>query len=83
MGYGMPSFWQDETLMWYAATKHHLGVYPTAAAVTAFAGRLAAYDTSTGTIRIPWDRPIPYGLIGEIAAFRAGQAEANRRRRQD
>jgi len=76
MSYGMPSFWQSETLLWYAATRRHLGVYPTASGVDAFADRLAAYDTSKGTIRMPWDQPIPYALISDIAAFRAGQAMA-------
>jgi len=82
MSYGMPSFWQGTTLMWYSATRRHLGIYPTASGVAAFADRLRAYDTSKGTIRIPWEVPTPYGLIGEIAAFRAGQVAA-RQARQD
>jgi len=77
MSYGMPSFWQGETLIWYAATKRHLGVYPTASGVEAFASRLTDYDTSKGTVRIPWDQPIPYTLIGEIAAFRVEQVTAS------
>jgi len=83
MGYGMPSFWQGETLIWYAATKRHLGIYPTASGVDTFADRLSGYDTSRGTIRIPWDQPIPYDLIGDIAAFRAGQVVAGPDRREE
>ncbi|MCL2471055.1 MAG: DUF1801 domain-containing protein [Propionibacteriaceae bacterium] len=82
MSYAMPSFWQGETLIWYAATKRHLGIYPTASGVDRFADRLTGYDTSRGTIRIPWDQPIPYDLIGEIAAFRAGQIVAGHSQRQ-
>jgi len=71
ISYGMPSFWQGKTLIWYAATKHHLGIYPTAAGIEAFADQLTVYDTAKGTIRVPWDQPIPYELIAEIASSRA------------
>jgi len=78
MSYGMPSFWQGATLIWYAATARHLGIYPTAAGVAEFADRLGEYDTSKGTIRIPWSRPIPYDLIGEITSFRVAQVTSGR-----
>jgi len=70
MSYGMPSFWQGSTLIWYAAAKNHIGIYPTASGVSAFAGRLRGYDVSKGTIRIPWDQKVPYDLIADIVAFR-------------
>ena len=76
MSYQMPGFWQGEMLLWFAATRRHLGVYPTADGVLAFADRFAGYDTSKGTIRIPWAQPIPCELIAEIAAFRLTQVEA-------
>jgi len=76
MSYQMPGFWQGDMLLWFAATRRHLGVYPTAAGVLAFADRLVGYDTSKGAIRIPWVQPIPYELIAEIAAFRLRQVEA-------
>jgi len=80
MSYQMPAFWQGEILLWFAATRRHLGVYPTAAGVLAFADRLTGYDTSKGTIRIPWDQPIPYGLIAELAAARLAQVRAKHTR---
>jgi len=80
MSYQMPSFWQGEVLLWFAATRHHLGIYPTAAGVLAFSDRLTTYDTSKGTIRIPWDEPIPYGLIAEIAEARLVQVQNKRGR---
>jgi len=75
ISYGMPSFWQQETLIWFAAAGRHIGIYPTASGIEAFVQRLEAYDTSRGTIRIPWDVPIPFALISDIAAFRLSQAQ--------
>jgi len=70
ISYQMPSFWQGQTLIWFAATAHHIGIYPTAAGVAAFADRLTCYDTSKGTIRIPWSEPTPFDLIADITRFR-------------
>jgi len=70
ISYHMPSFWQGNTLIWFAATTHHIGIYPTAAGVAAFADRLTKYDTSKGTIRIPWSESIPFDLIAAITRFR-------------
>jgi len=44
----------------------------------AFAERLAQYKPSKGTVRIPWDQPIPYDLIADITKFRLREAEAKR-----
>jgi len=70
ISYGMPSFWQGTTLIWYAAAKDHIGIYPTASGVAAFADRLGGYSVSKGTIRIPWDQPTPYDLITDIVEYR-------------
>ena len=80
MSYGMPSFRQGQTLIWYAAAKHHLGIYPTASGVAAFAVQLGDYILSKGTIRIPWNGQIPYGVIGEITTFRLAQVGASQAR---
>jgi len=78
ISYGMPAFWQGENLIWFAATKKHIGIYPTASGVRAFADRLAGYNLAKGTIRILWNQPIPYDLIADITRFRLGEAQARR-----
>ena len=72
MAWKMPTFWQGKNLIQFSAAKEHLGLYPGAEAVAAFADRLDAlgYSHAKGTIRIPWSQDMPYGLIGEIAAHR-------------
>jgi len=72
----MPCFWQDGPLIYFAAMKNHLGVYPTADGMDAFKDRLSKYKTSKGAVQFPYSRPIPYDLISEMAAFRAGHTKA-------
>lgn len=80
ISYGIPTFWQGHNLIHFAAAKNHLGLYPGKDGVEAFAEKLAeaGYRTSTGTIRFPFDQPLPLDLIAEITRFRA-QEETHRR----
>jgi uncharacterized protein YdhG (YjbR/CyaY superfamily) len=76
ISYGMPAFRQGEVLIYFAAMKHHIGIYPTAGGMAAFADRLANYKTSKGAIQLPYNKPVPYDLIAEIAQFRLAEAKA-------
>jgi len=70
----MPTFWQGENLIHFAASKKHLGIYPGDLTRTPFADKLTGYHTSKGAIQFPYDKPIPYDLIAEITAFRVKAA---------
>lgn len=69
----MPTFWQKENLIHFAANKSHLGIYPGGEAVTVFSDKLKGYKTSKGAIQFLFDQPIPYELIAEIVTWRLGQ----------
>ena len=69
----MPTFWQKENLIHFAAHKNHLGLYPGGEATTFFADKLTEYKTSKGAIQFPWNKPIPYALIAEIVRWRLTQ----------
>lgn len=69
ISWGMPTFWKGRNVIHFAAAKKHIGIYPGAEAVEAFAPRLADYQTSKGTIRLPNDKELPKGLIAEIACW--------------
>ncbi len=69
ISWSMPTYWKGKNLIHFAASKKHLGLYPGDEAVTAFAEELAEYDTSKGTIRLPYTKPLPRDLIAEIAAW--------------
>jgi uncharacterized protein YdhG (YjbR/CyaY superfamily) len=74
----MPTFWQGENLIHFAAFKKHIGLYPGGEATTEFAERLAGYRTSKGTIQLTLDKPIDYELISDIVRWRVNQAEGSR-----
>lgn len=74
----MPTFWQNENLIHFAAMKNHIGIYPGESGVLGFADRLSGYKTSKGAIQFPLSEPIPYDLIEEIARFRVKEATGGR-----
>ena len=69
ISWSMPTYWKGRNLIQFAAFKKHIGLYPGPEAVEAFADRLTDYKTSKGTIQIPYSKPLPLELIGEIAAW--------------
>jgi len=72
--WGMPAVSHRRILVTYAAFKHHIGLYPTASAVAAFAAQLAKYKTAKGSIQFPLDQPLPLALIRKITAFRVRES---------
>lgn len=70
ISYQMPAFHLKGNLVYFAAFKKHIGFYPTASEVEKFKKPLAAYDGSKGTVRFPYDQPVPFGLITKIVQFR-------------
>ena len=69
ISWSMPTYWKGRNIIHFAAAKKHLGIYPGGEATEAFAEELSDYDISKGTIRIPYDQPLPVELIGKIAKW--------------
>ncbi len=69
ISWSMPTYWKKHNLIQFAAFKKHIGLYPGPAAVEAFADRLTEYKTSKGAIQMPYNKPMPLELIGEIARW--------------
>ena len=65
----MPTYWKKQNLIQFAASKKHIGLYPGPEVVEAFADRLQDFQTSKGTIRLPYEKPLPLELIAEIAQW--------------
>jgi len=58
------------TFLYFAGWKAHFSLYPaTEALAAAFADELQPYEISKGTIRFPYDAPVPEALIAGIARF--------------
>lgn len=70
MRYGMPTFRWHGNVLYFAAYRNHIGVYPAPRENEAFREELAQYEGAKGTLRLPLDRPIPHDLIARIVRFR-------------
>jgi uncharacterized protein YdhG (YjbR/CyaY superfamily) len=74
VAYNMPAYkLNNKPLIYFAAFKHHLGIYATPSAHIAFTKQLAKYKQGKGSVQFPFDKPIPYSLIKKMAAFKAGE----------
>ena len=67
----------------FAGWKAHYSLYPVTDSVRdAFAGELAGYDFSRGTLKFPLDKPVPADLIGRLARAMADAATARKATRK-
>lgn len=73
ISYRMPAFAQQGVLLYFAAFKSHIGVYPPVVGDARLEKALSAYSGPKGNLRFPLDQPIPYGLIRRIAILRVKQ----------
>lgn len=73
IGYQMPAFRQHGVLVYFAAFKRHIGLYPPVRGDAALARALAPYAGEKGNLRFPLDAPIPLELIDRIVRLRVGQ----------
>lgn len=59
-------------VLYFAGWKKHYSLYPASPELVAeFRDELAPFTVQKGTIRFPLSEPVPVGLIGRIAKFRA------------
>lgn len=70
ISYGMPGFFLNGPLVYFAAYPRHIGFYPTGEGIEAFKGELVAYQWSKGAVQFPLDQPIPYELIKKMVKHR-------------
>jgi uncharacterized protein YdhG (YjbR/CyaY superfamily) len=66
--YGIPGFrLDDEPLIWYGAWDDHISLYPIDAEIVAeHAEALEGLQTSTGTVRFPFERPPSDALLKKL-----------------
>lgn len=73
ISYRMPALRQSGIVVYYAAFKHHIGLYPPVAGDARIEKAASRYAGEKGNLRFPLDEPIPYELIARITKLRLRQ----------
>ncbi len=81
ISYRMPAFRQNGMLVYFAAFKNHIGLYPPVRGDAKLLAAVAKYAGEKGNLQFPLDRPMPYGLIARIVKLRVKQNEAKKAKR--
>lgn len=67
LSYQMPAFRVDgKVFAWIGAGANHYALYPGAAPIRKLKDELKSYETSKGTVRFPFDRPLPVTLVRKL-----------------
>jgi uncharacterized protein YdhG (YjbR/CyaY superfamily) len=78
ISYRMPAFKQRGILVYFAAFKNHIGVFPPVRGDAKLENALAPYAGPKGNLKFPLDRPIPYTLIRRVVRLRVKQDSARK-----
>jgi len=76
ISYRMPAFAMSGILVYFAAFKKHIGLFPPVSGDARLEKSLARYAGPKGNRQFPLDEPIPYALIGRIVRLRVKQDAA-------
>jgi uncharacterized protein YdhG (YjbR/CyaY superfamily) len=85
ISYRMPAFKLHGILVYFAAFKSHIGLYPPVSGDARLEKALSPYAGPKGNLKFPLDQPIPYALIKRVVRLRVKQdlshAAAGRKKR--
>lgn len=73
ISYRMPAFRLNGILLYFAAFKKHIGLYPPVRGNARLEKAISVYAGAKGNLQFPLDQPIPYGLIERIVKLRVKQ----------
>jgi uncharacterized protein YdhG (YjbR/CyaY superfamily) len=76
ISYKLPAFKLNGILLYFAAWKKHIGLYPPISADKALEKAIARYAGPKGNLQFPLDQPIPYDLLERIVKLRVKQDSA-------
>ena len=83
ISYRIPTFELDgRFLLYIAAFREHVSVYPVTAGMLARYGKaIAPYRAGKGTLRFALDEPIPVDLVARLAKARVRERRADAKRK--
>jgi uncharacterized protein YdhG (YjbR/CyaY superfamily) len=70
ISYNIPSFHFNGVLVYFAAWREHVSIYPKSALMEKAIPELAKYEGGKGTVQFPLDKPVPYGIIKKFVKFK-------------
>lgn len=73
ISWNMPAYKLNGVLVYFAAFKKHISLFPTGADLEPFEEELLDYKRSKGTIQFPLNEPLPQDLIKRIVKHRVKQ----------
>lgn len=76
ISYRMPAFFQDGILIYFAAFKNHIGIFPPVSGDSRLEQSLKRYMGPKRNLKFPLDEPMRYDLIKRIVALRLKQNAA-------
>lgn len=73
ISYGMPAYYFEGMLAYFAAHTRHIGFYPYASTIQAFSKDIEKYIHSKGTVQFPFEKPVPVRLVTKMIRFRVNE----------
>jgi uncharacterized protein YdhG (YjbR/CyaY superfamily) len=73
ISYRIPALRGNGILVYFAAFKNHIGIFPPVRGDERLDAALARYRGPKGNLRFPLDEPLPLALIARIAKVRVKQ----------
>ena len=75
ISYQIPGYEYHGMLVFFAAWKNHISLYPAPWSAESLKKEMAAYEGSKGTIKFPLDKPMPLTLIKKMVKYRVKENE--------
>ena len=82
ISYQIPTFTLGGNLVYFAAFKNHIGLYPPVRSDEKLRAEASVYANDKGNLRFPLDERIPYALIGRIVKARVRENREKNELRQ-
>jgi uncharacterized protein YdhG (YjbR/CyaY superfamily) len=79
ISYGIPYYAHHGRLVYFNVWQAHIGLYIPTPVLAEHKGELAAYETTSATIRFPLDKKLPVALIKKLVKARMKKNEAGRK----
>ena len=75
ISYQIPGYKYHGMLVFFAAWKNHISLYPAPWKAEDLKKEMSAYEGSKGTIKFPLDKPMPLALIKKMVKYRIRENE--------